>query len=77
MVSTSGYEVVPIGWAGSPLTDRAQAPRQGDEGAPDAWLVFTPEVAEGIRDLTADTEIIRADLARPCPPRRACHLAAR
>ena len=52
------YEVVPIGWVESPLTDRAQAPRQGDEGAPPAWLVFEPEVTEGIRDLRAGTEII-------------------
>ena len=53
-----GYQVVPVGWVESPLTDRAQAPRQGDEGAPDAWLVFGPEYAEGIRDLAAGTEII-------------------
>ena len=58
MVNMTGYQVVPIGWVESPLTERAQAPRQGDEGAPDAWLVFQPEVAEGIRDLTAGTEII-------------------
>jgi tRNA-Thr(GGU) m(6)t(6)A37 methyltransferase TsaA len=52
------YQVVPIGWVESPLTDRGQAPRQGNEGAPDAWLVFEPEYAEGIRDLKAGTEII-------------------
>jgi tRNA-Thr(GGU) m(6)t(6)A37 methyltransferase TsaA len=58
MVNMTGYQVVPIGWVESPLKDRAQAPRQGDEGAPDAWLVFQPEVAEGIRDLAAGAEII-------------------
>jgi tRNA-Thr(GGU) m(6)t(6)A37 methyltransferase TsaA len=58
MVNMTGYQVVPIGRVESPLKDRAQAPRQGDEGAPDAWLVFQPEVAEGIRDLAAGTEII-------------------
>jgi tRNA-Thr(GGU) m(6)t(6)A37 methyltransferase TsaA len=58
MVNMRGYQVVPIGWVESPLKERAQAPRQGDEGAPDAWLVFEPEVAEGIRDLAAGTEII-------------------
>ena len=52
------YEVVPVGWVESPLTDRAQAPRQGDEGAPDAWLVFEPEYADAIRDLAAGTEIL-------------------
>jgi tRNA-Thr(GGU) m(6)t(6)A37 methyltransferase TsaA len=54
----NSYQVAPIGWVESPLTDRAQAPRQGDEGAPDAWLVFEPSVAEGIRDLDAGTEIL-------------------
>jgi tRNA (Thr-GGU) A37 N-methylase len=33
------------------LTDRAQAPRQGDEGAPPAWIAFEPEVSAGIHDL--------------------------
>src|SRR5215470_9346383 len=58
MGNMTGYQVVPIGWVESPLKDRAQAPRQGDEGAPDAWLVFQPEVAERIRDLAPGAEII-------------------
>lgn len=41
----------PIGHVESPLTDPADAPRQGDEGAPDAWLVFEPSVADGLCDL--------------------------
>jgi tRNA-Thr(GGU) m(6)t(6)A37 methyltransferase TsaA len=49
---------VPVGWVESPLTDRAQAPRQGDEGAPAAWLAFEPRVAEALRDLRPGTEII-------------------
>ena len=52
------YEVVPVGWVESPLTERAQAPRQGDEGAPSAWLAFQAEVAEAIRDLRPGAEII-------------------
>jgi len=58
IASMTGYQVVPIGWVESPLTDRAQAPRQGDEGAPSAWLVFTPEVADAVRDLAPGTEVI-------------------
>jgi tRNA-Thr(GGU) m(6)t(6)A37 methyltransferase TsaA len=58
MVKMTGYQVVPIGWVESSLTDRAQAPRQGDEGAPSAWLVFEPRVADGIRDLAVGTDII-------------------
>ncbi len=52
------YEVVPVGWVESPLVERAQAPRQGDEGAPSAWLAFDAEVAEAIRDLRPGTEVI-------------------
>jgi len=54
----TGFQIVPIGRVESPLTERSQAPRQGDEGAPDAWLVFEPAVSAGLRDLIAGTEII-------------------
>jgi hypothetical protein len=43
------YVVEPIGQVESPLTDPATAPKQGDEGAPEAWLVFEPHVREGLR----------------------------
>jgi tRNA-Thr(GGU) m(6)t(6)A37 methyltransferase TsaA len=52
------FQLVPVGRVESPLLERAQAPRQGDEGAPDAWLVFRPEFADAIRDLAPGTEII-------------------
>jgi tRNA-Thr(GGU) m(6)t(6)A37 methyltransferase TsaA len=52
------YEVTPVGWVESPLTETAHAPRQGYLGAPQAWLVFSPQVAEGIRDLRAGEHII-------------------
>ena len=39
-MSKARYKLQPIGWVESPLVDRDLAPRQGDEGAPDAWLVF-------------------------------------
>jgi len=52
------YEVKPIGRVESPLADPAQAPRQGSEGAPPAWLVIEPHLAEGIRDLRAGEHII-------------------
>lgn len=58
MVNEPHYEVVPVGWVESPLTERAQAPRQGDEGAPSAWLVFEPTVAEAVRDLGPGQEVI-------------------
>ena len=44
-------ELTPIGRVESALTDRASAPKQGSEGAPDAWLVFDPAVAEALADV--------------------------
>ena len=57
-MAESRYEVVPVGWVKSPLTQMTQAPRQADEGAPPAWLVFETAVADAIRDLRPGTEII-------------------
>ena len=52
------FEVAPIGRVESPLTDPASAPKQGDEGAPDAWLVFEPAVLEALDGLRAGDEVI-------------------
>jgi tRNA-Thr(GGU) m(6)t(6)A37 methyltransferase TsaA len=54
----AGYQVHPIGRVESPLVDRDTAPKQGDEGAPEARLVFSDAVREGLRDLEAGTEVI-------------------
>jgi tRNA-Thr(GGU) m(6)t(6)A37 methyltransferase TsaA len=55
---TDAFEVVPIGAVMSPLTDPATAPRQGDEGAPDAWIIFVPEVVEGLDGVEPGDEVI-------------------
>jgi tRNA-Thr(GGU) m(6)t(6)A37 methyltransferase TsaA len=47
-----------IGRVESPLTDRASAPKQGDEGAPDASIVFAAEVAEALGDLRSGADVI-------------------
>ena len=54
----AGMDLVPIGRVESPLTDPAAAPKQGFEGAPDAWLVLEPGVAEGLDGMRAGDEII-------------------
>jgi tRNA-Thr(GGU) m(6)t(6)A37 methyltransferase TsaA len=51
-------ELTPIGAVESTLTDRATAPKQGDEGAPEAWLVFHPEVLQGLEGIRAGDEVI-------------------
>ena len=52
------YVLTPIGRVESPLVDLRAAPKQGDEGSPEAWLVFEPAVREGLRDLEAGTEVL-------------------
>jgi tRNA-Thr(GGU) m(6)t(6)A37 methyltransferase TsaA len=47
-----------IGTVQSPLRDRAEAPRQGDEGAPEAVLVFEPAVAAGLEGVAAGDEML-------------------
>jgi tRNA-Thr(GGU) m(6)t(6)A37 methyltransferase TsaA len=51
-------ELTPIGRVESELTDRASAPTQGVEGAPDAWLVFEASVLDGLDGLEPGAEII-------------------
>jgi len=45
------FELTAIGTVSSPLTDLSAAPRQADEGAPGAWLVFDPAVEEALRNI--------------------------
>jgi tRNA-Thr(GGU) m(6)t(6)A37 methyltransferase TsaA len=52
------YELRQVGWVESPLTDRDAAPKQGDEGAPPARVVFRPEFAEAAADLRVGDEVI-------------------
>lgn len=53
-----GFEVRPIGWVESPLVDLGAAPRQGDEGAPDVWLAFRPDVVAGLRDVRVGADLV-------------------
>lgn len=40
--------MTPVGQVESSLADRASAPKQGSEGAPEAWLVFEPEFEQAL-----------------------------
>jgi tRNA-Thr(GGU) m(6)t(6)A37 methyltransferase TsaA len=57
-VPGDGLEMRPIGKVESPLTDRAMAPRQGHEGAPDAWLVFERDVLDALEGVRPGDRII-------------------
>jgi tRNA-Thr(GGU) m(6)t(6)A37 methyltransferase TsaA len=57
-VSDAQIELAPIGRVESPLTDPATAPKQGDEGAPGAWLVLDAGVLAGLDGIEAGDEIV-------------------
>lgn len=48
----------PIGWVESTLTAAASAPRQPDEGAPEAWLVFDRAVEAGLANVVAGSQMV-------------------
>ena len=54
----TGFVLRPVGRVESSLTDRASAPKQGDEGAPPARIVFVPDFREAARDLRAGDEVL-------------------
>src|SRR5262245_21495325 len=51
-------ELRQIGVIRSPLKDPGEAPKQGLEGAPDAWLEVEPWAADALLGLAAGDEII-------------------
>jgi tRNA-Thr(GGU) m(6)t(6)A37 methyltransferase TsaA len=55
---TDSYVVRPIGRVDSPLVERGDAPRQGDEGAPEAWLELDAAIAPAGADLAVGDDVI-------------------
>lgn len=52
------YAVRPVGHVESPIADREDAPRQGDEGAPDCTLAFDVAVADALKDVAPGDELV-------------------
>lgn len=52
------FEVRAVGRVESPLTDPATAPKQGDEGAPEATIVFDPSVADALTSMGVGDDVI-------------------
>jgi len=57
-MSKTKYTIEPIGFVRSKLTQLDDAPMQGDEGAPDAWLELIPDVAQGLLGIKVGDELI-------------------
>ena len=54
----SPYTLEPVGFIRSILKRREEAPRQGSEGAPDAWLEIEPQFAEALLGMEVGHELI-------------------
>jgi tRNA-Thr(GGU) m(6)t(6)A37 methyltransferase TsaA len=52
------YELRVLGYVRSPITDLADAPRQGDEGAPDAVLVLDVDVEPALDGLEPGMAVV-------------------
>ncbi len=58
MGSVADVQLEPIGTVRSPLASLDDAPRQGDEGAPDARVEVVPQYAEALRGLAAGDRVV-------------------
>jgi tRNA-Thr(GGU) m(6)t(6)A37 methyltransferase TsaA len=57
-MAETDYTLTPLGFLHSPLKSREEAPNQGREGAPDAWLEVNETVAEGLEGIAVGDEIL-------------------
>jgi len=56
--SHEDYSLRSIGYIRSTLRTLDEAPRQGSEGAPDAWLEVDPAFARALRGIAAGDEVV-------------------
>jgi tRNA-Thr(GGU) m(6)t(6)A37 methyltransferase TsaA len=57
-MTEANLSLIPIGRVESTLTDPAEAPKQGTEGAPDATLVLEPRVLAGLDGMVPGDRVI-------------------
>src|SRR5262249_60727857 len=58
MPRSARFSLKPIGFVESSLKNRKRAPRQGSEGAPDAWVEILPPVRRALDGMAAGQEVI-------------------
>ena len=57
-MSDTDFTLRPIGYVRSLLVDLADAPMQGNEGAPDAWIELEADLTPGLLRLSAGDSVI-------------------
>ena len=58
MSDANTFSLTPVGFIQSSIKHRRDAPKQGHEGAPQAWLEIIPAVAKGLQGITIGQEIV-------------------
>ena len=58
MTSSASYLLGPVGFVRSRLTAREDAPKQGSEDAPEAWVDIDPAFAKALNGIAAGQEVI-------------------
>ena len=58
MTSSASYLLRPVGFVRSRLTAREDAPKQGSEDAPEAWVDIDPAFAKALNGIAAGQEVI-------------------
>lgn len=57
-IADGPFDLQAIGWIQSDLRNPATAPRQADESAPEAWLVFDGQVASALADVCDGDQLV-------------------
>jgi tRNA-Thr(GGU) m(6)t(6)A37 methyltransferase TsaA len=52
------FEIKPVGRVESSLSERAMAPKQGSEGAPEAWIAFEAGLIEALHGVEVGDELL-------------------
>jgi tRNA-Thr(GGU) m(6)t(6)A37 methyltransferase TsaA len=60
MTATNGprFNAIAVGSVSSPLTDLDAAPKQGDEGAPEATIIFAGEFVAALEGIAAGDDVL-------------------
>jgi tRNA-Thr(GGU) m(6)t(6)A37 methyltransferase TsaA len=58
MPHAATYSLNPVGFVQSPLKDRHDAPKQGNEGAPEAWVEILPEFMEALEGISVGHDLV-------------------
>ena len=58
MTAITTFSLRSVGFVRSRLTAREDAPKQGSEGAPEAWVEIDPAFVEALDGITAGQEVI-------------------